>query len=193
MCKVRNPKSRTGSSFYARHAWKRALVDGYRREQCKRCSKLNPVDIPAKIRFWDHVDKTSSRNECWLWRGRKDESGTGKHRRARYGRFTIPGARNMMAHRYAWELRNGKIPKGMEIDHLCGITACVNPDHLEAVTRRENLRRAIGHRWGTCKQGHKIKGDNIYEYTSNGRKKRRCFRCLFGRPNNGMRRRTRLD
>ena len=49
------------------------------------------------------------------------------------------------AHRVAWVLHNNKeIPDGYEIDHLCCNKRCVNPEHLEPVTRRENLRRRHG-------------------------------------------------
>lgn len=54
------------------------------------------------------------------------------------------------AHRVAYRLYVGEIPEGLEIDHLCRVTWCVNPAHLEPVTRRENLLRA--HRF--CKNGH---------------------------------------
>lgn len=47
------------------------------------------------------------------------------------------------AHRVAWELANGPIPDGLEVDHLCRVRHCVNPEHLEPVTRAENIRRAV--------------------------------------------------
>jgi len=69
---------------------------------------------------------------CWEWLGaRKDE----------YGSMRLDG-RQIGAHRVAWVLGNDKeIPDGLEIDHLCRNTLCVNPAHLEPVTKSENLRR----------------------------------------------------
>lgn len=50
------------------------------------------------------------------------------------------------AHRVAWVLHhNREIPDGYEVDHLCRNQICVNPEHLEPVTRRENLRRRHGY------------------------------------------------
>lgn len=69
---------------------------------------------------------------CWLWRGAVDPTG--------YGRFFLDG-RMDYAHRAAYRLLVGPIPEGLDIDHLCRVRACVNPQHLEAVTRRENLLR----------------------------------------------------
>lgn len=48
------------------------------------------------------------------------------------------------AHRLAYERAKGAIPAGLQIDHLCRVRECVNPDHLEAVSQRENIRRGRG-------------------------------------------------
>lgn len=79
--------------------------------------------------FWARVDKTG---RCWLWTGRKDVNG--------YGDILFKGRRSLV-HRVAWMLLRGEIPEAMTIDHLCMNKACVNPDHLEVVTRGENARR----------------------------------------------------
>ena len=88
-----------------------------------------PLECPAPIsaRFWAKVDKTET---CWLWTGGQS---------AGYGRFGFKGRPNLGAHRFAYELLVGPIPPGLDLDHLCRVRNCVNPDHLEPVTRRENL------------------------------------------------------
>lgn len=61
-----------------------------------------------------------------------------------YGTYGSLGKRPLrMAHRVAYESVHGPIPKGLVIDHLCRVPACVNPDHLEAVTQARNIRRSI--------------------------------------------------
>jgi hypothetical protein len=60
---------------------------------------------------------------------------------------------NIAAHRRYYETYKGAIPEGLEIDHLCFNTKCVNPDHLEAVTQQENIRRRAARnlRWKLSK------------------------------------------
>ncbi len=71
-------------------------------------------------------------NGCWQWQGQIKKG---------YGYFHVGKGRDMLAHRYAYELLVDKIPAGLQTDHLCLNTSCVNPDHLEMVTQQENLRR----------------------------------------------------
>lgn len=71
---------------------------------------------------------------CWVWHGANNGLG--------YGVKTI-GGKSVYVHRPYYECKYGIIPEGLEIDHLCRVPACVNPDHLEAVTRRENVRRGL--------------------------------------------------
>src|SRR6478752_5165546 len=74
-------------------------------------------------------------NGCWEWVGsvRKNDG---------YGRWSV--GKGTLAHRVIYEKMRGAVPKGLELDHLCRNRLCVNPDHLEPVTTRENIFRGIG-------------------------------------------------
>jgi HNH endonuclease len=72
-------------------------------------------------------------NGCWLWTGSVDRYGYGRHRGRR-------------AHIESYEAHVGPVPKGLHLDHLCRVTFCVNPEHLEPVTPAENTRRAMAAR-----------------------------------------------
>jgi hypothetical protein len=73
---------------------------------------------------------------CWIWQKRLDTKG--------YGRRHVKGqpGKAVRAHRWMYEQHKGAIPEGLELDHLCCVKRCVNPDHLEPVTHAENLRRS---------------------------------------------------
>ncbi len=106
---------------------------------------------------------------CWIWLGARGGHG--------YGRFKIDG-RMVQAHRFSYRMWIGLIPKGLEIDHLCRNPPCVNPDHIEAVSHKENVRRGrAGANWAAkthCPKGHPLSGDNLYV---DPRGKRCCRLC----------------
>lgn len=92
------------------------------------------VDVIEK-RFFAKVSKTDG---CWMWTGRR----AGKSKAYGSMRVKPKGPWAMMAaHRVAYRLLIGEIPAGLTLDHKCGVTLCVNPDHLEAVSLAENTRR----------------------------------------------------
>ncbi len=84
-------------------------------------------------RFWSKVDIQAV---CWIWT--KSVSSKG------YGQFSFGGRSGggpVGAHVFAWLILVGEIGVGLELDHLCRVKTCVNPDHLEPVIRRVNTRR----------------------------------------------------
>jgi hypothetical protein len=94
--------------------------------------KRTPIDVRFERRITKRADG------CWEWQGAHDPTGYG----ITYGDLADGrGYRKLYAHRAAYELYVGPVPKGYDIDHLCHVRGCCNPDHLEPVTRKENLRR----------------------------------------------------
>jgi len=95
--------------------------------------RRRPRRPAASARFWRKVD-FGAPGDCWRWTGAISDTG--------YGDFFLSiSVGTVRAHRWAYEERRGPIPRGMDLDHLCRVRHCVNPDHLEPVTRAENLRR----------------------------------------------------
>jgi hypothetical protein len=143
------------------------------------------VDTERVRRFWSKVDKNGpipdhrpDLGPCWVWTKGCSTRG--------YGVFAVAIGKQNLSHRVSYELLVGPIPDGLTLDHLChnGSTVCVgkecehrrcvNPAHLEPVTRAENVMRGLGitatnARKTLCPRGHP------YDLISSG--KRRCLRC----------------
>lgn len=109
---------------------------------------------------------------CWLFTGARASG---------YGRIGMGGHSGGVApaHRVVYEALVGPIPEGLDLDHLCRVRHCVNPEHLEPVTRRENLMRGetipSQHAAKThCVNGHLLEAENV-RLTKEGA--RRCKSC----------------
>src|SRR5579859_2557119 len=104
---------------------------------------------------------------CWLWQGNIALNGYGV-----FSHGSRAGGRKrqtVYAHRAAYVLLRGDVPVGLELDHLCRVRRCVNPSHLEPVTRRENVLRGlapsvirqVNAKKTACPRGHAYDGVNI--------------------------------
>ena len=118
-------------------------------------TEQNHADLSDKkiAAFNAKVDKTSSELGCWLWMGATVVSNKGTEKEKLYGKYvggaegrtTSGNQKEMLAHRYAFELHKGRIPAGVTVDHflepqgLCN-TLCCNPDHLRLATRADQNR-----------------------------------------------------
>lgn len=111
---------------------------------------------------------------CWLWTGGLYPNG--------YAAISVNG-RVRLAHRVAYQLLVGAIPDGLDLDHVrargCRHRHCINPDHLEPVTRRENLMRgdtivAANAAKTHCLRGHPFNSANTEIQGDGARKCRRC-------------------
>lgn len=151
------------------HSTRRCSVDGCSRslkalglcgghyQQHLAGKPLRPLrSRPIRERIEDKIVRSPT--GCWTWTGHTNGRG--------YGRIGVDG-REQYVHRVAYELFVGPIPEGLEIDHLCKNTRCVNPAHLEPVTHDENVRRS---EWfivtnaakTECVNGHPYREETTY-------------------------------
>jgi hypothetical protein len=126
---------------------------------------LTPMD-----RFMSKIQVAE--DGCWVWSGYLLPGG--------YGTLSVYG-RTVLAHRFAYTELVGDIPPGLVIDHLCRNRACVNPDHLEPVSMRENLMRGEGLAAANvtkkaCPSGHAYDVANTYTDRTGRRHCRTCHR-----------------
>lgn len=124
---------------------------------------------PAQLRsFLANLEKPSGVNDCWTWRGGVNTDG--------YASSAFD--------RDVYEALVAPIhPPSLQVDHLCRVRACMNPHHMELVTRIENMRRSrTCWMWQPihyCRKGHPLTGRNrkIYSGGPSRRKEIRCYTC----------------
>ena len=122
------------------------------------CYRRWSMEVRPSPDFWPQVEKAGP-DDCWLWVGPLDKWGYGKYRY--FG-----------AHQMAYFLLVGRVPEGLELDHLCHTPACVNPRHLEPVTHLENMRRRYA-LMTHCKRGHEFTPENTRVWSG----RRNCRAC----------------
>lgn len=131
---------------------------------------------PASERFHSkyEVDPTTG---CWNWTAARGDHGYGT-----IGETVAPmKSKTLLAHRLSFEMHKGPIPEGLVVDHMCNNRACVNPNHLQAITHWENINRSpspeIQRRLANrCIRGHDLTDQaNVYIRLDTGR--RQCKPC----------------
>jgi HNH endonuclease len=132
------------------------------------------LDPRLPDRFWSKCIPEPN-SGCWLWLAASDDLG--------YGYWSVTRGMMRASHIVAYTALIGEVPIGLELDHLCRVTCCCNPLHLEPVSHAENIRRGAGPgvqraRFAAmthCKHGHEYSEQNVYRWAKNGR--RQCREC----------------
>lgn len=129
-------------------------------------------DITPEVRFFSYIQPAPNWDDCWIWMKRLEDTG--------YARFRV-GKKPYMAHRWSFEFLRVEIPYGLDLDHLCRNSACVNPWHLEPVNDYVNVvvrgtgLTARNARKTHCLRGHPFDEANTYITPKRGR--RQCRAC----------------
>lgn len=112
-------------------------------------------------RFWQKVNKTE---DCWFWLA--STNGT-------YGKVHLR-PHIWLAHRLAYVLTYGEISKNLVIDHMCNQPLCVRPDHLQAITQKQNVLRSAN---PIAKQMLRTRCPKGHKYDYFWKNRRYCRKC----------------
>jgi hypothetical protein len=155
----------------------------YRRYRCPGCRVRSKLALSPQARerifgpgrFTERArpEGATVSGNCWVWSGALDKKG--------YPVIGVSGL-SSRAHNAAYVLAKGPLPEGMVLDHLCRVPACINPDHLEAVTNAVNVLRgggfsAVNAVKTHCVHGHEFTPENTYM----GKLGRACRKCAVDR------------
>lgn len=110
---------------------------------------VDPVELAERMERFSIPEPNSG---CVLWLGTVSRGG--------YSMLSV-GGRPTYGHRAAYEAVNGPIPGGLDLDHLCRVRSCINPRHLEAVTRKVNCLRGISLPAQNSRKTHCLRGHPI--------------------------------
>jgi len=140
----------------------------YKRLRAQRDPLMVQRGGPRAASFEERLSRLIAIDDagCWIWLGKRSWSG--------YGHVRYGDRSGYLAHRWTWLHMRGPIPDGLQLDHLCRVRACVNPDHLEPVSPAVNTRRAVEAAGlnDRCKRGH-----FRTEYSTSHNGKRSCREC----------------
>lgn len=112
------------------------------------------------------LSRSCRSGEHLLWTGSIDNKGYG---------YTYFHCKRMFVHRAMWTLLHGPIPEGHDVDHICFVTDCFEPSHLQVLTASENRRRQRTYLSDRCKHGHLFDEANTYRWSGNTQ--RYCRKC----------------
>ena len=126
-------------------------------------------DLGKRLMSKVKIDKKG----CWGWQGARFRKEYGDYAQIRIGRKN--NSKCVKAHRVSYEHFVGKVLKGLELDHLCHNTLCINPEHLQPVTHSINMSRRKDSGLLNCKYGHLYSKKTTYIRSDNGR--RECMVC----------------
>ena len=120
-----------------------------------------------------NISFVASKTGCWLWKGKVGKRGYG---------VSQQNKKAILAHRLVYEFFKRSIEPGKELHHLCGNKRCVNPEHLQPVSRKEHIElspNAIAYKNGKkshCPKGHQYKVDEAF-LRRTGKARRFCHVC----------------